>query len=68
MANIHLEAKLEKTKKDLNLQRGMTKHYKRRNHFARKKLKIAQNEVQTLKVEKEQASLGILAQDSLQVS
>ena len=30
-ANIHLEAKLEKSNKDLDLQRSMTKHYARRN-------------------------------------
>ena len=67
-ANIHLEAKLEKANKDFNLQRRMTEHYKRRNHFARKKLKTAQNEGSAPKYEKYQARLGILAQYSLQVS
>lgn len=42
--NINLEAKLENSNKDLSLQRRMTEHYKRRNHFARQKLKTAQNE------------------------
>ena len=67
-ANINLEAKLEKGNKELNLQRRLTKHYKWRNHFARKKLKIAQNEGPAPKYGKDQARLGILAQASLQVS
>ena len=45
----------------------MGKHYARRNQIARKNLKIAQNEVQVLKEEKDQASLDILAQASLQI-
>ena len=64
-ANIHLEAKLEKANKDLYLQIIMTKHYAQRNQFAREKLIKAQIEIQTLKEEKDQASLGILAQASL---
>ena len=60
-ANIHLEAKLEKANKILDLQRRMAKHYARRNQVARKKLKIAQNEVQVLKKEKYQARIDILA-------
>ena len=67
-ANIHLEAKLEKANKDLDLQRRMTKKYSQRNQFTRKKLKISQNEVLVLKKEKYQASLDIFARDSLQVS
>ena len=50
--NIHLEAKLEKANKDLSLQRRMIEHYKRRNRFARQKLKTAQNEGPTPKDEK----------------
>ena len=46
----------------------MTEHYKRRNHFARKKLKTTQNECPTPKYEKYQVRLGIFTQDSLQVS
>ena len=60
-ANIHLEAKLEKANKDLDLQGIMTKHYAQRNQFARAKLKKAQNKIQALKEEKSQANLGILA-------
>ena len=67
-ANIHLEGKLEKENKDLDLQRIMTKHYTQRKKFAREKLKKAQNEIQALKDENILANLGILAQDSLQVS
>ena len=51
-ANIHLEGKLEKVNKDLDLQRIMTKHYAQRNQFAREKLKKAQIEIQELKREK----------------
>ena len=64
-ANIHLEAKLEKANKVLSLQRRMTEHYKWRNHFARKKLKNAQNEGPKPKYEKDQARIGNLAQFSL---
>ena len=56
-ANIHLETKLEKAKKDLNLQRRMTKHHKQRNHFARKKLKNSKNEGPTQNDEKYQTRL-----------
>ena len=67
-ANIHIETKLEKANRNLNLQRRMTKQYKRRNHFARKKLKTAYNEGPTPKDEKYQARLGIWAQYFVQVS
>ena len=67
-ANIHLEVKLEKANKDLDLQRRMTKHYAQRNQFAREKLKKAQNQIQPLKEEKSQVKVSILAQASLQVS
>ena len=60
-ANIHLEAKLEKANKDLDLQKKMAKHYAQRDQFARQELKRAKIEIQALKEGKEQASLGILA-------
>ena len=55
-------------KAPLTLQRRMTGHYERRNHFAREKLKTAQNEGLAQKNEKYQARLSILAQYFLQVS
>ena len=64
-ANIHLEAKLEKENKDLDLQRRMIKHYAQRNQFVREKLKKAQIEIQAVKREKSQANLIFLAQASL---
>ena len=67
-ANIQFEAKLKKSNQDLDLQRRMTKHYAWRNQIARAKLKKAQTNIQALKEEKIQANLGILAQDSVQVS
>ena len=67
-ANIHLEAKLEKANKDLDLQRRMTKHYARRNQIVWAKLKRDKTKLHALKEEKFQARLGILAQASLQVS
>ena len=67
-ANIHLEAKLEKENKDLDLQRRMTKHYVQRNQFAREKLKKVQMEIEALERENSQANLSVLAQASLQVS
>ena len=42
---MHLEAKLEKANKNLDLQRRMTKHYARRNQIARAKLKKAQTKI-----------------------
>lgn len=38
--NKHLENKLEKANRDLNLQRKMTEHFKKVNQFARRKLKV----------------------------
>ena len=67
-ANLHLEAKLEKANKDLDLQRKMAKNYAQRDQFARQELKRAKIEIQALKEEKDQSSLGILAQASIQVS
>ena len=66
--NINLEAKLEKANKDLSLQRKMAEHYKKRNQFARKKLKTAQKKGPTPNDGKYQARLGIFAQSSMQVS
>ena len=67
ISNIHLEAKLGKANKDLDVQRKMTKHYARRNQVARAKLKKAQTKIEAIKEEKWQVNLGILAQASLQV-
>ena len=61
-ANIHLEVNMEKANKELDLQRIMTEHNAQRNHLARKKLKIAQNEVSAPKYENDQARICILAQ------
>ena len=41
-ANIHLEAKLERANKDLDIQIKMTKHYAQRNQVTRDELKKAQ--------------------------
>ena len=67
-ATIHLQAKLERENKDLDLQRKMTKHYAWRNQVAREKIKKDLIEIQPLKGGKYQKKLGFLAQDSLQVS
>ena len=66
--NIDLEAKLEKANRDLDIQRKMTKNYARRNQIARAKLKKSLAKIQTLKEEKDQEKLGILAEASLQAS
>ena len=58
----------KKLKKGLSLQKKMTKHYAMKNKLVSVKLKEALMEIQTLKEEKGQASLGILAQASLHVS
>ena len=67
-ANTHLEAKLEKANRDLDLQRKMTKHYALRNQIARAKLKRALAKVQALKEEKVQIKLKLLADASMQAS
>ena len=46
----------------------MEKHYSQNEQFAKQELKKAKIEIQALKEGKDQARLGILAQDSLQVS
>ena len=43
--NDHLEKKLEKENRDLELQRRMTRHYKNLNQFARRKLKATQEKL-----------------------
>ena len=67
-ANTHLEAKLEKANRDLDLQRKMTKHYALQNQIAKAKLKGALAKIKSLKEEKDQSNLGILAENSLQSS
>ena len=47
--NDHLEKKLEKENRDLDLQRRMTGHYKKLNQFARRKLKAAQEKLKEAK-------------------
>ena len=73
--NKHLETKLNKANKYLDLQRRMTGHYKMMNQFARKKLKIAQEKLKTAqrripvkKRGKDISRLAILAQASMHVS
>ena len=39
--NVHLEDQLEKTKRDLDMQKNMARHYPLRNKIARAKLKRA---------------------------
>ena len=56
---------LKKKKRDLDLQRKMTKHYASQNQIARAKLKGALVEIKSLKEAKDQANLGILAEASL---
>ena len=70
-----MEDKLEKANRDLDLQRKMTRHYKKLNQFARRKLKLAQERLKTArkrrlveKVEKGISRLEILASYSLHVS
>ena len=47
--NVHLEKKLEKENRGLDLQRRMTGHYKKLNQFARRKLKATQENSRKLK-------------------
>jgi len=47
--NIHLEGELEKTKRDLNLQKKMARHYALRNKIARAKFKRGLAKIQALK-------------------
>ena len=50
---MHLEGHLEKTKRDLDMQKKMAKHYAIRNRIARAKLKRALAKIQALKKEKD---------------
>ena len=59
---------LKITQRDLGLQKMMAKHYALRKKFARAKLKGALAKIKTLKEEKYQENLGILAEASLQAS
>ena len=52
-ANIHLESLLEKSKRDVDLQRKMARHYALRNKIARAKLKRALAKIQSLKEAKD---------------
>ena len=47
--NNHLEKKLERENRDLDLQRRMEGHYKKLNQFARRKLKAAQEKLKEAK-------------------
>ena len=51
--NTHLEVKLEKANKYLDLQRNMTKNYAQRNQITRAKLKKAHAKIKSLKEEKD---------------
>ena len=73
--NDHLEKKLEKENRDLDLQRRMTGHYKKLNQFAwwklkatQEKLKEAQRRGPTPKLKKDTSKLQILASSSQHVS
>ena len=73
--NDHLEKKLEKANRDLDLQRRMTRHYKKLNQFARRKLKATQEKLKeaqkrcpTPKMKKDTSNLQILASASQHVS
>ena len=66
--NNHLEKKLEKENRDLDLQWRMTGHYKKLNQFVRRKLKTAQEKLKeakvkcpTRKLRKDTSRLKILA-------
>ena len=66
--NDHLEKKLEKANRDLDLQRRMTGHYKKLNQFARRKLKATQKKLKEAqkrclapKMKKDTSRLQILA-------
>ena len=47
--NDHLEKKLEKANRDLDLQWRMTRHYKKLNQFVWRKLKAAQEKLKEAK-------------------
>ena len=73
--NDHLEKKLEKANRDLDLQRRMTRHYKKLNQFSRRKLKATQEKLKEAKRKrlaqksrKDTSKLQILASSSQHVS
>ena len=66
--NIHLEGQLEKTKRDLDLQKKMARHYALRNKIARAKLKRALAKIQELRKEKDKENIDIIVYASLQAS
>lgn len=49
MANTHLEDQMEKTQRDLGIQKKMAKHYALRNQITRANLKISLAKIQALK-------------------
>ena len=63
-----MEDQLEKTQRDLGLQKKMAKHYALRNQIARAKLKRALAKIQALKEAKGKKNLEILFDASLQAS
>ena len=67
-ASVHLEDQLEKTKRDLDMQKKMARHYALRNKIARAKLKRALAKIQALNEAKEKEKLHILDDVSLQAS
>ena len=73
--NDHLEKKLDKENRDLYLQWRMTRHYKKLNQFAQRKLKATQEKLKeakgkcpTPKLRKDTSKLQILALASQHVS
>ena len=73
--NDHLEKKLEKENRDLDLQRRMIGHYQKLNQFARWKLKSTQEKLKeaqrrrpTPKLKKYTSKVQILASSSQHVS
>ena len=64
----HLEVQLEKSKRDIDMQKKMARHYAMRNRIARAKLKRALAKIQAQNEVKEKEKLDILADVSLQAS
>ena len=58
---MQLEYQLEKTKKNLDMQKKMERYYALRNKIARAKLKRALTNIQSLKETKDKEKLEILA-------
>ena len=67
-ANVHLEGQLENSKRDIDLQKKMARHYAMRIRIARAKLKRALINVQEQNEAKDKEKLDILADVSLQAS